>query len=178
MGVYQPRTRRGAMTDALDDARRAIARVLRIAMLRGAGATLCLASVAAFVALASYHHADPSLNNATGLEPSNLLGGPGAAAADLLLECLGFAAIAFLAPPAVWGARALRGRGLSYALWRAFAWPVGTVLVAAGLGVLPSPIALPAKTGGWIGIAAAGLSHMWRNDPAWRGSASHCRFCC
>ena len=57
MGVYQPRTRRGAMTDALDDARRAIARVLRIAMLRGAGATLCLASVAAFVALASYHHA-------------------------------------------------------------------------------------------------------------------------
>ena len=173
MGVYQPRTRRGAMTDALDDARRAIARVLRIAILRGAGATLCLASVAAFVALASYHHADPSLNNATGLEPSNLLGGPGAAAADLLLECLGFAAIAFLAPPAVWGARALRGRGLSYALWRAFAWPVGTVLVAAGLGVLPSPVALPAKTGGWIGIAAAGLSaHVaQRSGMAWIGIA-------
>ncbi|MGD0864269.1 MAG: DNA translocase FtsK 4TM domain-containing protein [Rhizomicrobium sp.] len=161
------------MTDALDDARRAIARVLRIAMLRGAGATLCLASVAAFVALASYHHADPSLNNATGLEPSNLLGGPGAAAADLLLECLGFAAIAFLAPPAVWGARALRGRGLRHALWRAFAWPAGTVLVAAGLGVLPSPIVLPAKTGGWIGIAAAGLSaHVaQRSGMAWIGFA-------
>ena len=113
IGVYQPRSRGGAMRDALDEARRAIARVLRIAVLRGAGGVLLLASMAAFVALMSYHHADPSLNNATGQDPSNLLGGPGAAAADLLLECLGFAAIAFLAPPAVWGARALRGRGLS-----------------------------------------------------------------
>ncbi len=171
IGVYQPRSRGGAMRDALDEARRAIARVLRIAVLRGAGGVLLLASMAAFVALMSYHHADPSLNNATGQDPSNLLGGPGAAAADLLLECLGFAAIAFLAPPAVWGARALRGRGLSYAIWRAFAWPVGTVLVAAGLGVLPSPIALPAKTGGWIGIAAAGLSsHVaQRYGMAWLG---------
>lgn len=171
IGVYQPRSRGGAMRDALDEARRAIARVLRIAVLRGAGGVLLLASMAAFVALMSYHHADPSLNNATGQDPSNLLGGPGAAAADLLLECLGFAAIAFLAPPAVWGARALRGRGLSYALWRAFVWPVGTVLVAAGLGVLPSPFALPAKTGGWIGIAAAGLSsHVaQRYGMAWLG---------
>ena len=158
MPIYQPRTRRGAMTDALDEARRAIARVLRIAILRGAGGALFLASVAAFVALASYHHSDPSLNSATGRDPSNLLGGLGAEAADLLLQCLGLAAIAFLAPPAVWGARALRGRGLRYALWRAFAWPFGTALMAAGLGILPDPIALPAHSGGWIGIAATGLS--------------------
>ncbi len=165
VGVYQPRTRRGAMTDALEDARRAVARVLRIAVLRGAGGALFLASIAAFVALASYHHGDPSLNSATGRDPSNLLGGLGAEAADLLLQCLGLGAIAFLAPPAVWGARALRGRGLSYAIWRAFAWPFGTVLFAAGLGIVPDPIALPAHTGGWIGIAATGLSgHVAQNS--------------
>jgi S-DNA-T family DNA segregation ATPase FtsK/SpoIIIE len=158
MGVYQPRSRRGAMTDALDDARRAIVRVMRIAILRGAGGALFLGSIAAFVALASYHATDSSLNSATGRDPSNLLGGLGATAADLLLQCLGFAAIAFLAPPAVWGARALRGRGLSYAIWRAFAWPLGTVLLAAGLGVLPAPIAMPAGAGGLIGLAARGLS--------------------
>jgi hypothetical protein len=153
------------MTDALEDARRAVARVLRIAVLRGAGGALFLASIAAFVALASYHHGDPSLNSATGRDPSNLLGGLGAEAADLLLQCLGLGAIAFLAPPAVWGARALRGRGLSYAIWRAFAWPFGTVLFAAGLGIVPDPIALPAHTGGWIGIAATGLSgHVAQNS--------------
>ena len=43
-------------------------------------------------------------------------------------------------------------------MWRAFAWPLGTVLVAAGLGILPAPLTLPAGTGGLIGIAAAGLS--------------------
>jgi S-DNA-T family DNA segregation ATPase FtsK/SpoIIIE len=41
---------------------------------------------------------------------------------------------------------------------RAFAWPLGTVLFAAGLGVFPAPLTLPAGTGGLIGIAAASLS--------------------
>ena len=41
---------------------------------------------------------------------------------------------------------------------RAFAWPLGTVLFAAGLGIFPAPLNLPAGTGGLIGIAAAALS--------------------
>src|ERR1700733_2485574 len=164
VGVYQPRTRKGAMTDALDDARRAVSRVMRIAILRGAGAVLLIGSLAALVALLTYHAADPSLNSATGREPSNLLGGLGATAADLLLQYFGVAAIAFLLPPAVWGARALRGKGLRRAIWRAFAWPVGTVLFAAGISILPSPFSLPAGTGGLIGIAAGSLStHLAHN---------------
>ncbi|HEV2561466.1 MAG TPA: DNA translocase FtsK 4TM domain-containing protein [Rhizomicrobium sp.] len=158
VGVYQPRSRRAAMADALADARRTIARATSVAALRGAGAILFVGSVAALVALATYNSGDSSLNNATGRDPTNLLGGLGATAADLLLQTFGIAALAALAPPAVWGARALTGRTLSYALWRAFAWPLGTVLFAAGLGVLPTPIALPAGAGGLIGLAAAGLS--------------------
>jgi S-DNA-T family DNA segregation ATPase FtsK/SpoIIIE len=119
---------------------------------------LFLCATAALLALVSYDSRDASLNNATGVEPSNLLGGLGATAADLLLQAFGIAAIAALAPPMVWGLRALRGRHLSHTMGRAFAWPLGTVLFAAGLGIFPAPLNLPAGTGGLIGIAAAALS--------------------
>ena len=158
IGVYQPRTRRAAMADALEDARRALMSFLHAALIRGAGAALVLGSVAAFVALASYSPNDSSLDNATSHEPSNLLGGMGAMAADLLLQGFGLAALVFLAAPAVWGTRALTGRGLSHAAWRGIAWPLGTLFVAAGLAVFPPPIVMPAGTGGLIGLAAGGLA--------------------
>src|SRR5665213_4223332 len=139
MGVYQPRTRKAAFSDALADARRSMARLMNIAAMRGAGGLLFLGSVAALIALATYHAGDASLNSATGHEPLNLLGGLGATAADLLLQTFGIAALAVLAPPALWGIRALTGKHLSYAIWRAFAWPLGTLFISAGLGVIPGP---------------------------------------
>jgi len=54
--------------------------------------------------------------------------------------------------------RAMLGLSLKHALWRAVAWPLATVIVAAGLGILPAPASLPAGAGGLIGIAAHGLS--------------------
>jgi S-DNA-T family DNA segregation ATPase FtsK/SpoIIIE len=158
IGVYQPRSRRSAMADALAEARLAMARFFRDLSLRGGGLILFLATMAAIVALATYHHADPSLDNATGGAPNNLLGAFGAVAADLLLQTFGIAALAALAAPAVWGVRALMGKHLSHAISRAIAWPMGTVLAAAGLGVFPAPVALPAGAGGLIGIATYGLS--------------------
>ena len=157
-GVYQPRSRGAAMTDALAEARIALARLTQLVIMRGAGLLVLLATVAVGLSLASYSPGDPSLNNATGRAASNWLGPLGATAADVLLQAFGIAAFAFLAPLAVWGARAVLGKGLSRAVWRAIAWPIGTVLVAAGLGWLPNPQALPAGMGGWIGIAAASLS--------------------
>ena len=119
---------------------------------------MLLCTLAVALSLASYSPGDPSLNNATGRDVANWLGPLGATAADVLLQAFGIAAIAFVAPLAVWGARALMGKGLSHAVWRAVAWPIGTVLVAAGLGWLPRLEALPAGAGGWIGIAASQLS--------------------
>jgi len=158
IGVYQPRSRGSVLADALADARLALARLLRMLTMRGAGLLLSVATLAALVAVVSYNPADASLDNATGAAPTNLLGGLGATAADLLLQTFGIAALAALAPPTFWGVRALTGKRLSHALWRAIAWPVGTVLTAAGLGMLPAPVALPAGAGGLIGIAVAGLS--------------------
>jgi S-DNA-T family DNA segregation ATPase FtsK/SpoIIIE len=156
--VYHPRARGGAMSDALSEARRAMARLMRILIFRGAGLTLIAAALAMLAALVSYNSGDASLNNANGRPISNLLGPLGAVAADILLQYFGLAAVIFVAPLASWGARALRGKHLRYAMWRAVAWPLGMVMVAAGLGLFPAPASLPAGTGGLIGIAAARLS--------------------
>ncbi|HKB97058.1 MAG TPA: DNA translocase FtsK 4TM domain-containing protein [Rhizomicrobium sp.] len=146
------------MSDALADVKYAMNRLMRVAALRGAGLMLLLAAAAALVALLSYSSDDASLNNANLRSASNWLGPLGAVAADLLLQIFGWAALAFLAPLFVWGARALRGKSLKYAMWRLLAWPLGTLTVAAGLGLLPPLTSLPAGAGGMIGIAANGLS--------------------
>ncbi len=157
-GVYQPRSKGAAMADALAEARRAMARLLALLVMRGAGLLLFAGSAASLVALVSYDPSDPSWNNATGNSAANLLGGPGAMAADMLLQAFGLAARAALAPPMVWGIRALLGHHMKHAMWRAFAWPLGALLLAAGLGVLPAFLPLPAQNGGVIGIAAHALS--------------------
>src|SRR3984957_16970857 len=157
IGVYQPRTRRARVADRVEDVRRRLNKALNALALRGAGARLLVGSLAGFVARLSYSADDPSLDNATSAAASNWLGGFGSTAADLLLEAFGLAAIAALLPPCVWGARALFGRHVSPAQWRAFAWPAGAVLLAAGLGLLPAPFTLPARTGGLIGSALGGL---------------------
>src|ERR1700744_3485048 len=159
MGVYQPRNRKAAFADAMADARRTLMNAVNVVVLRGAGAILFIASVAALLALATYNSADASMNTATGAAPTNLLGGLGATAADLLLQTFGIAALAFLAPPAFWGVRALSGKHLKHAILRAFAWPLGTLFVAAGLGIISGPDSLPTKgAGGLIGLTAKGLS--------------------
>jgi len=172
-GVYQPRSRNAAMADALAEARRAVGRLTRLLVMRGAGLLLLLATIAVLISLVSYDPGDASLNNANGEQVYNFLGPMGATAADLLLQTFGFAAIAFLAPPAVWGTRALLGRSLHHAVARAFAWPLSTILLAAGLGILPRPGFLPAGAGGTIGIAVAALSsHVGQvNHQEWIGWA-------
>ncbi len=171
-GVYHPRARGGVMSDALTDAKHAMNRLMRVLAMRGAGLALLLAALAALIALVSYSADDASLNNANLRDASNWLGPVGAVAADLLLQIFGWAALAFLAPLLVWGTRALRGRGVKYAMWRLLAWPLGTFTLAAGLGLLPSLAGLPAGAGGMIGIAASGLSaqaaQMWQTPAlAW-----------
>jgi DNA segregation ATPase FtsK/SpoIIIE, S-DNA-T family len=157
-GVYHPRAKGSAMSEALADARAALARLLRMLMMRGAGLVLFAAACAALLALVSHHADDASLNNANGREVANLLGPLGAVAADLLLQTFGFAALVFLAPPAFWGLRALFGKSMRYAMLRLVAWPLATLAVAAGLGLFPAPANLPAGVGGMIGIAAHALS--------------------
>jgi len=157
-GVYQPRAKGSAMQDALADARNAMNRLMRMLVLRGAGLLLVIAASAALLALLSYSADDASLNNANYRPVGNWLGPIGAIAADELLQALGLASVLALTPLMSWGTRALQGKSLRHAMWRAVAWPLGAMMTAAGLGLLPAPERLPAGFGGWVGIAATHLS--------------------
>ena len=70
-GVYHPRAKGGAMSDALADARHAMNRLMRMLVMRGAGLALLMAAAAALIALVSYHADDASLNNANVRDVSN-----------------------------------------------------------------------------------------------------------
>ncbi|MBV9904091.1 MAG: DNA translocase FtsK 4TM domain-containing protein, partial [Alphaproteobacteria bacterium] len=157
-GIYQPRSRGAAMADALADARRSLSRLTQLIFLRGAGLLLLLAGLAALLALLTYDSADASLNNASGVPAANLFGGLGAMAADILLQSFGLAAALALAPLLTWGLVSMMGKTLRHVFWRGFAWPMGALLCAAGLGVFPDVGHLPAGDGGLIGIAVAKLS--------------------
>jgi S-DNA-T family DNA segregation ATPase FtsK/SpoIIIE len=162
-GVYQPRRKGAWLSETFAEARHKTAALLKLALFRGAGLTVLVAAAAVLVALISYNPNDPSSDTATGHEATNLLGPLGATAANLLLQYFGFASLAFLVPPIVWGARAILGWPLRYAMLRLCAWPAATMLTAAGLGIVPKPGSFGA--GGVIGIAAVQMAE--RLGAAW-----------
>ncbi|UAJ10838.1 FtsK/SpoIIIE family DNA translocase [Glacieibacterium megasporae] len=135
----------------------------RAALSRGvgiAGGIALLFVAAAIVAvLASYGPADPSFNTVTGRVPQNLLGAPGAWAADALLFAAGYMVVALVPALVVAGARLLRRKGL--ANWRRYALATlaGTLFAAGAVGALwPDPdAAMPAGSGGLAGLIAASV---------------------
>jgi DNA segregation ATPase FtsK/SpoIIIE, S-DNA-T family len=120
----------------------------------GGIALLSLAMTAA-LALATWSVKDPSLSHATDTPVHNLLGVPGAVAADLLMQLFGLGSLALLLPIAVWGYRLLGHRPLGHERLRVVLWLFGAVLTAAFASCLPrSPHwPLPSGLGGVIGDA-------------------------
>jgi S-DNA-T family DNA segregation ATPase FtsK/SpoIIIE len=119
----------GSLAEAGAFARRRAIELLGTGLLAGA--------FGAFLSLASYDPADPSFNNATRAVPNNLLGRPGAAAADLLYATMGHAAWLIGIVVLAWG-------------WRLFA---DHALPRFWLRITALPIAL---LGGSIALAGAG----------------------
>ncbi len=120
----------------------------------GGIALLSLAMIAA-LALASWSVDDPSLSHATDSPVHNLLGRPGAIAADLMMQLLGLGSLALLLPIAVWGYRLLGHRPLRRERLRVLLWLLGAVLAAAFASCLPRGIRwpLPCGLGGVVGDA-------------------------
>ncbi len=120
----------------------------------GGIALLSLAMMAA-LALASWSVHDPSLSHATDARINNLLGRPGAIAADLMMQLLGLGSLALLLPVGVWGYRLLGHRPLGRERLRLLAWLFGAVLAAAFASCLPRGAhwPLPCGLGGVIGEA-------------------------
>ena len=124
-----------------------------------AGLVLIAGSGALALALVTWSVQDPSLNHASSGAVHNLLGTPGAIAADLIMQMLGLAAIAFLLPIALWGWRLLRTRHLERIGWRLLFWFTGCLASAAFAGLLPvtSRWPLPTGLGGVLGDALLAL---------------------
>src|ERR1700728_571228 len=120
----------------------------------GGIALLSIAMMAA-LALASWSVHDPSLSHATDARVHNLLGRPGAIAADLMMQLLGLGSLALLLPVGVWGYRLLGHRPLGRERVRVLLWVFGAVLAATFASCLPRGAhwPLPCGLGGVVGDA-------------------------
>ena len=111
-------------------------------------AILVLACAFAFaLALFSYTPTDVSLNSATGGIPRNLLGRPGAYAADFALQTFGLAGALPALVLTAWGWRIASKRGVSILWGRLLALAAAAMLIAIGLSVLPAPESWQLATG-------------------------------
>src|SRR5208282_845947 len=111
--------------------------VLRRRLREVGGIALVSVAMMAALALATWSVKDPSLSHATDAPVHNLLGLPGAVAADLMMQLFGLGALALLLPIAVWGYRLLGHRPLSRERLRLLLWLCGAVLASAFASCLP-----------------------------------------
>jgi S-DNA-T family DNA segregation ATPase FtsK/SpoIIIE len=141
-----------------DDLRAAIVRRLS----EIGGVTLIAAACALAAALGSWSVQDPSLSHATSAHVRNLLGVPGAIAADLLMQLVGVGALALILPVAVWGWRLITHRPIDRERQRLILWSAGVLAATAFASCLPTGAAWPLPTGlgGVVGDAMLRL-------PAW-----------
>jgi S-DNA-T family DNA segregation ATPase FtsK/SpoIIIE len=138
------------------------------------GLILVALAVGLVVAMASFDPSDPSFNTAGGGKVNNLLGYPGAVAADLALQTFGLASsvavIAFIA----WGLRLLRRQAVPRAPHRIAALMLTLMIAALAFEAMPIPEAWPLRNsglGGLVGrqlmvwLAALGGGHGALTDP-------------
>ncbi len=119
-----------------------------------------LAGVASLtLALLTWSVSDPSLNHATNARIHNLLGAPGAIAADLAMQFIGLASAALLAPPAFWGWSLVTQRRLERPRLKVSLYFVAVIAVAGLASLLPAPGSWPLPTGlgGVVGDAVLAL---------------------
>ena len=127
-------------------------------MVLGAALVLCGAALA--LALATWSVGDASLNHATGRAAHNLLGFPGAAAADLFMQSLGLASIIAVYPLLRWGWISLSGRSLPRRRRKLAAALAGLLAAAGAFSALPVAAAwpLPGGLGGFLGDRALAVA--------------------
>jgi len=141
--------------------------ILRRRLRELGGVALISLTMMAALALATWSVQDPSLSHATDARVHNLLGMPGAIAADLMMQLLGLGSLALLLPIAVWGYRLLGHRRLSHERLRVLFWLAGAVLTAAFASCLPRTTRwpLPSGLGGVIGDAVLRLPAVALHTP-------------
>ncbi|MGA0563872.1 DNA translocase FtsK [Ancylobacter sp. VNQ12] len=136
----------------------------------GIGLAVLVLTGLMLVALASWSANDPSLSRSSAAAPSNLLGLPGAAIADLLMQLFGIAALAVVLPIGVWGWLTLTHRRPRRVRARLIAGVAGVVFTAGLAACLPNFGAwpLPVGLGGVLGEGVLAVPDALRST--WLGS--------
>jgi DNA segregation ATPase FtsK/SpoIIIE, S-DNA-T family len=119
------------------------------------------------LALLTWSVEDPSLNHATSTAIHNLLGAPGAIAADIAMQSMGLSCVVALTPPAFWGWRLVTHRRLERARARCALWIAGSIASAGLASFLPAPTRWPLPTGlgGVLGDAVLWIpGHFFANS--------------
>lgn len=133
----------------------------RFSELMGLGLLAAIAAVA--VSLATWNIQDPSLSYAIDKPTQNALGYPSAIIADILMQGVGLAVVAVLAPLLTWSLRLLAHGDIQKPIRRILMWVLGIVILAGAVSCLPVPQSWALRTGlgGAIGdiaiIPVAGL---------------------
>ena len=120
---------------------------IRRRMFELSGLILVALAVGLVLAMVGFDPSDPSFNTAGGGGVNNLLGYPGAVAADLALQTFGLASsvgiIAFIA----WGLRLLRRRAVPKSPQRIAALMLTLMIAALAFDAIPAPEAWPLTPG-------------------------------
>ncbi|MET0483386.1 MAG: DNA translocase FtsK 4TM domain-containing protein [Aestuariivirgaceae bacterium] len=114
-------------------------RFLRNRLLELSGLSLIGATGLAAVSLASWRADDPSFNHATDALPQNMLGWPGAAFADELMQGLGLGTIPLTVIPLAWAFTLLGHAPLDRPLRRLLSLPLASAAAASLLASFPVP---------------------------------------
>jgi len=127
-----------------------------------AGGAMIVAGLGLALALATWSVQDPSLNHASGRAAQNLLGYPGAVAADLAMQIFGLGSVVIVFLSWRWGWLALTQRAFPRLRRRVLAALGALIAASAGAATWPVPVTwpLPSGLGGVLGdrALAVGLS--------------------
>jgi S-DNA-T family DNA segregation ATPase FtsK/SpoIIIE len=118
---------------------RQIASLLGFAIFGGLGLVIA--------ALSTWNVNDPSFSYATVNEPTNILGYPGAAVADLFMQFFGIASVVALLPIVAWALVLIFAKPFDKIHKRLAAWFGGSVLASAALSCVPAPVTWPLPNG-------------------------------
>ncbi len=138
----------------------ALRRFLKNRLSELSGLALLGVIISVAISLASWSVNDPSLNHATGMHPSNLLGVYGAIVSDQLIQLLGLGALIFIFVPLKWVANLLRHEPIANSKTTFAFWLAATIAGCCLLADLPKPSgwALTSGLGGSCGeIIVGGL---------------------
>ncbi len=123
------------------------------------------------VSLITWHVDDPSYSYPIDAPAKNLLGGPGAAFADLAMQFFGFAVIGIVFPLGYWGWSILRLRRPRRPIHQSLLWLAGLLTLSTALACLPimAQWPLPTGLGGAVGDLTLGIAEWFGGGSLSRG---------